>query len=243
MLADRACEKIEAAVTRFELKAQSPVRAVLDPYNETGSTSEVDFMTRKQLRYRTDPRRCHINWAVLDSTWELEFCRVVNAQHFVKRWVRNDGLGFEVPYRSGGEWRRYLPDFIVVLDDGEGQGDDDFLHLVVEIKGYRGQDARDKKEAMETQWVPGVNALGIYGRWAFAELTRAGAFESDLEAALPASMRLFEPLLGRKWDRAARILAEAGGTMPDLEDIPRRRPPDFTNEPAGRRGAAEGNAS
>ena len=241
VLADRACEKIEAAVTRFELKARSPVRAVLDPYNETGSTSEVDFTTTKRLRYRTDPRRCHIDWAVLDSDWELEFCRVVNAQDFVKRWVRNDGLGFEVPYRSGGEWRRYLPDFIVVLDDGKG--DDDLLHLVVEVKGYRGQDARDKKEAMETQWVPGVNALGTWGRWGFAELTEARRFESDLEALLPASIRLFEPFMGRRWDRAARILSEAGGTMPDLEDIPRRRPPDFTNDPVRPADAADGTAS
>ena len=227
VLADRACEKIEAAVTRFELKARSSVRAVLDPYNPTGSTSSVDFTTTKRLRYRTHPRRCHINWAVLDSTWELEFCRVINAQNFVKRWVRNDGLGFEVPYRSGGVWRRYLPDFIVVLEDGEGENDEDFLHLVVEIKGYRGQDAIDKKEAMETQWVPGVNALGTYGRWAFAELTEARRFESDLAALFPASIRLLEPFMGRRWDRAAKILAEAGGTMPDLEDIPRRRPPDF----------------
>ena len=42
---------------------------------------------------------------------------------------------------------RYIPDFIVLVDDG--QGDDDLLHLVVEIKGYRRDDAKEKKATME----------------------------------------------------------------------------------------------
>ena len=37
---------------------------------------------------------------------------------------------------------------------------DDLLHLIVEIKGYRGEDAKEKKSTMETYWVPGVNHLG-----------------------------------------------------------------------------------
>ena len=35
-------------------------------------------------------------------------------------------------------------------------------------------------------WVPGVNNLGAYGRWAFAELTDVYEMEEDLEAALKA---------------------------------------------------------
>ncbi len=50
------------------------------------------------------------------------------------------------------------PDFIVLVDDGHGP--DDLLHLVVETKGYRREDAKDKKSTMETYWVPGVNNLG-----------------------------------------------------------------------------------
>jgi type I restriction enzyme R subunit len=41
------------------------------------------------------------------------------------------------------ETRRYLPDFIVLVDDGHGG--DDLLHLVVEIKGHRREAAQDKK--------------------------------------------------------------------------------------------------
>ena len=93
--------------------------------------------------------------------------------------MKNHNLGLEVPYRYGSEMRKYLPDFIVLVDDGHGS--DDPLHLVVEIKGYRGEDAKEKKSTMETYWVPGVNHLGSYGRWAFAEFTEVYEIESDFK--------------------------------------------------------------
>ena len=72
----------------------------------------------------------------------------------------------------------------MLVDDGGG--DADLLRLVVEVKGYRGEDAKDKKTTMDTYWVPGVNNLGAYGRWAFAELTDVYAMEEDFEDALKA---------------------------------------------------------
>src|SRR5690606_31655500 len=125
----------------------------------------------------TAPDRCHVNWVVLDSDWEAEFCRVAEAHPRVRAYVKNHALGLEVPYRLGGEAHKYLPDFIVLVDDGRGE--DDLLHLVVEIKGFRGEDAKEKKSTMETYWVPGVNHLGTYGRWAFAEFTDVYAMQID----------------------------------------------------------------
>ena len=55
--------------------------------------------------------------------------------------------------------------------------------MVVEIKGYRGEDAKDKKLTMDTYWVPGVNNLGAYGRWAFRELTQYYLMEEEFEKA------------------------------------------------------------
>ena len=98
----------------------------------------------------------------------------------VKAYVKNHNLGLEVPYRFGSEMRTYRPDFIVLVDDG--QGDDDLLHLVVEIKGYRREDAKEKKATMDTYWVPGVNNNGQYGRWAFAEFTDVYQIEADFAA-------------------------------------------------------------
>jgi type III restriction enzyme len=159
---------------------------VLDPYNPTGSTIHVNFNTSKKDRWETDARRCHINWVILDSDWEAEFCRVAESHPQVKAYVKNHNLGLEVPYRYGSEMRTYLPDFIVLVDDG--QGDDDPLHLIVEIKGYRREDAKEKKATMETYWVPGVNNLGQYGRWAFAEFTEVYQIESDFEARVEAEV-------------------------------------------------------
>jgi hypothetical protein len=82
---------------------------------------------------------------------------------------------------------KYLPDFIVQIDDGRGE--DDLLHLIVEIKGYRPEDAKEKKSTMETYWVPGVNNLGNYGRWAFAKSCEVYQIESDFEARVEAEVQ------------------------------------------------------
>ncbi|MBX9848006.1 MAG: DEAD/DEAH box helicase family protein [Rhodocyclaceae bacterium] len=175
-LADMACNKITAAITR-QFLGERPIKALLDPYNPVGSTRHVRFNTSKTSRWETCSKHCHINWVVLDSDWEGEFCRVAEAHPKVKAYVKNHGLGFEVPYRYGSETRRYLPDFIVLVEDGNGP--DDLLRLVVEIKGYRGEDAKEKKSTMDTYWVPGVNHLGTYGRWAFAEFTDLFQMQDD----------------------------------------------------------------
>ena len=172
-----ACERITAAITRAETEKSRPVHAVLDPYNQVGSTAHVNFTTSREERWETSAERCHINWIVLDSDWEAEFCRVAEGHNRVLAYVKNHNLGLTVPYRYGSETRSYYPDFIVIVDDGEGW--DDPLHLVVEIKGYRGEDAKDKKSTMDTYWVPGVNNLGRYGRWAFAEFTDVYQMQDD----------------------------------------------------------------
>ena len=178
-LADMACARITEAITRAQIDSR-PVKAMLDPYNPVGSTAHVNFQTSKTLRYETSPDRCHVNWAILDSEWEGEFCRVAEAHARVFAYVKNHGLGFEVPYRYGSETRIYIPDFIVLVDDGRGR--EDPLQLVVEIKGYRAEDAKIKKLTMETYWAPGVNRHGRYGRWAFAEFTNIWKMQSDFEA-------------------------------------------------------------
>jgi type III restriction enzyme len=73
----------------------------------------------------------------------------------------------------------------ILLDtNDDGHGPDNLLHLVVEIKGYRREDAKDKKAAMDTYWIPGVNNLKTYGRWAFAEFREVYQMEADLKAKI-----------------------------------------------------------
>jgi type III restriction enzyme len=185
MLADMACEKIVAAITRAYV-GQRPITAVLDPYNPTGSTAHVSFNTSRTDRWKTDARRCQVNWVILDSDWEAEFCRVAEAHPKVRAYVKNHNLGLEVPYRYGSESRTYIPDFIVLVDDGHG--DDDLLHLVVEIKGYRREDAKVKKATMETYWVPAVNHTAQYGRWAFVEFTDVFQIEVGFDARVESTI-------------------------------------------------------
>jgi hypothetical protein len=185
-LADIACEKINAGINRA-LIGSRPIKAVLDAYNPVGSTAHVRFNTSKPQRWETDSRRCHINWVVLDSDWEAEFCRVVESHPRVRAYVKNHNLGLEVPYRYLGEIRRYRPDFIVLIDDGYGEND--LLRLIVEIKGYRGEDAKEKKSTMDTYWVPGVNNLEIYGRWAFAEFTSVYQIQADFETKVDSEFK------------------------------------------------------
>lgn len=177
-LADMACERITAGITR-SLLGERPIKAVLDPYNPTGSTAHVNFTTSKTLRWETSSEHCHVNWAILDSDWEGEFCRVAEAHPKVLAYVKNQNLGLEVPYRYGSETRKYIPDFIVQVDDGKGK--EDPLNLILEVKGYRREDAKEKKSTMEVYWVPGVNNFGKLGRWAFAEFTDVFQMQDDFE--------------------------------------------------------------
>ena len=180
-ITDRACNRISKAIT-VAMAGERPIKAILDAYNPTGSTNLVNFTTSKTTRWQTDPQRSHVNWVVCDSDWEAEFCRVAEAHPRVRAYVKNQGLGFEVPYQLGSVKRNYLPDFILQIDDGQP----DPLNLIVEVKGYRGEDAKEKAETMRAYWVPGVNNLGSFGRWAFKELTNVLTMETEFNQLIDA---------------------------------------------------------
>jgi len=178
-LADMACNRITAAITTA-MEGTRPIKALLDAYNPTGTTANVRFNTSREDRWETAANKSHVNWVVLDSGWEGEFCRVAESHPRVRAYVKNHNLGLEVPYRYGSEMRRYIPDFIVLVDDGRGPND--LLHLIVEIKGFRREDAKEKKSTMDAYWIPGVNNIATHGRWAFAEFGDLYDIESDFAA-------------------------------------------------------------
>ena len=205
-LADLACERITRGIVSHHMD-QYPITVVLDPFNPAGSTRHVNFVSSKKTRWQTRMDRCHINWVICDSDWEAEFCRVVEGHARVRAYVKNHGLGLEVPYRMGSEQRRYLPDFIVLVEDGHGE--DDLLHLVVEIKGFRGEDVKDKHSTMDTYWIPGVNNLATHGRWAFVEFTDVYAIQADFENELD---RRIQQLVAFGSGAPSDVPAAASGT-------------------------------
>ena len=179
-IANQASERIYNAIVN-SIGDQRRVKAVLDPYNPKSSTAHVGFSTTKDL-YTTAPTKCHINYVVLDSDWEAEFARVAEQHPNVISYVKNQGLGLEIPYRDGSIARIYVPDFIVQIDDGHGPGDP--LHLVVEVKGYRHENVKLKSETMRTQWVQGVNNLGLFGRWTFEEFSDVYEMDKEFKALI-----------------------------------------------------------
>ena len=179
-VANQAAERIYNAIVN-SIGDKRKVKAVLDPYNPKSSTAHVGFSTTKDL-WKTASNRCHINYVVLDSDWEAEFARVAEQHPNVISYVKNQGLGLEIPYKDGSTARTYIPDFIVRIDDGHGP--DDPLHLVVEVKGYRHENVKLKSETMRTQWVPGVNNLGSFGRWTFEEFGDVYEIDKEFKALI-----------------------------------------------------------
>jgi type III restriction enzyme len=173
-IADQAARRI-ALACQAAMVGERRVKAIVSPYNPTGSSRFVAFNTSKETLYQTNPHRSHVNYVVCDGDWEAEFAHVAESHPRVRAYVKNQGLGFEVPYRDGDTPRTYLPDFIVRIDDGRGP--DDLLNLIVEIKGFRDGNAQLKAETMRAQWVPGVNNLGRYGRWEFVEFNHVFEIE------------------------------------------------------------------
>ena len=192
---DMAAEKIYRACVETEPGGASLV-PILDPYNPEGSSRYVKFATTKTNFWETAPSRCHINLVVCDGDWEAACAQALEAMPEVLRYVKNDRLGFEVPYEHGGQDHVYRPDFIAVLDDGAGP--EDPLNLVLEVKGERDVQDDAKHGTMRALWVPAVNGAGRHGRWDFLRL--------DEPYGVADEIRLF---LGKQKQRA--LLATTGG--------------------------------
>ena len=175
-MAHEACNRIVNAINATAPQ-EAKIQTLLDPYNPTGSTAHVNFNTSKDT-WKTRSDRSHLNLVVTDSDWEAQFARAAEAHPAVLSYAKNQGLGLEVPYLLGSDSRRYLPDFLLKVDDGRGP--DDPLNLIVEIKGFRGEDAKAKADTMRVYWIPGVNHLKKFGRWAFAEFTEPYSMDTDL---------------------------------------------------------------
>src|SRR5438094_731471 len=90
-----------------------------------GSTDEVDFWTSKRVR---DVQRSHLNYVVQDSKWEQSAAYHLDEHNHVTAFVKNQGLGFSIPYLHNGQLHSYVPDFIVHLDNR--------VRLVLETKGH-----------------------------------------------------------------------------------------------------------
>jgi type III restriction enzyme len=99
---DKAAERIYRACIEHNEDART-LRPIMDPYNEIGSSKYISFSTTKANFWHTDAKRCQIDLVVCDGNWEAACAQELEAMPEVLRYVKNDRLGFEVPYEHGGK--------------------------------------------------------------------------------------------------------------------------------------------
>jgi type III restriction enzyme len=116
-------------------------------------------------------RRSHINVCVYDSTWEASDAFVLDDSDTVSAWVKNDHLGFEVLYVYRGVVRKYRPDFLVRLENGD--------MLVLETKGQNTDQDRVKLRYLD-EWTEAVSSHGGFGRWRSAVARNPGEIRDIL---------------------------------------------------------------
>lgn len=179
--ADDAVEKIYRAIVQAD-KGTARLFPILAPYDQVGSTRYVDFDTTQPV-YSTRADKCHVSHVVGDTgTWEQKTAQSLEDMDEVICYVKNERLGFSIPYTLNGEGHEYTPDFIVRMDDGHGK--DDLLNLVLEVSGRDRRDKKEKVATARTLWVPAVNALGKFGRWAFHETTDPWNVQNEIRENL-----------------------------------------------------------
>ncbi len=177
--ADDAVEKLYQSIVRYQ-GGERRLVPLLRPYEPVGSTRYVDFDTTKEV-FTTDPDCCHISHVVCDSGWEAHLAGKLEHLAAVRSYVKNQGLGFTVPYTIDGRQRAYVPDFVARVDDGRG---DDLLNLLIEVSGAARRDKEHKVRTARELWVPAVNNHGGFGRWRFIEVTDPWEAAGMIEAVV-----------------------------------------------------------
>lgn len=148
-------------------ESEKSLKPILRPYDPMGSTSYVDFSTARPV-YVTNPNKCHISHVVADTnSWEQKMAQVLEDMDEVVCYVKNQGLGFLIPYTLNGEQKNYMPDFIAKVNDGQG----DLSNLIIEVSGEARKDKAAKVATTQNLWIPAINQHGGFGRWNFIEIT------------------------------------------------------------------------
>ena len=84
-------------------------KPILRPYDTLGSTRYVDFDTTRTV-YVTAPNKCHVNYVVADTeSWEQKMAQTLESMPEVIAYVKNQNLGFTIPYTVDGNERAYTP--------------------------------------------------------------------------------------------------------------------------------------
>jgi type III restriction enzyme len=184
-----ATEKIANAIMSYPGSRDPVVMPIIRPFDERGSTDDVYFLTRKVVM-EPPPTKSHLNHVVLDgirgNSWEEGLAQLLEADDRVHAYVKNERLGFSIPYVHQGRTHEYVPDFLVRLVpqyNGEVE-----RTLIVEVSGTHKSPGptQAKAETARDQWCPAVNNWGEFGRWGYVEVHNPAHEADKLSAAIDA---------------------------------------------------------
>lgn len=216
-----AAEAIYNAITRLESEdARRPrLRPILRSFGATGSTDTVRFDTRKETIETT---YSHVSHVTLDgkegNEWEkkvAKVCEGLAADGLITSYVKNDQLGFTIPYVHKGVSHQYWPDFLLKLDPKatiDAIDPEMPRYLIVEVSGSQKSPGPTKEKARTARdsWCVAVNNHGAFGRWGYIELGKKEVADADhvLREAIRAHVR-DEPIIGDHWLLNTGIFAGA----------------------------------
>ena len=165
-------EKVFNSIVRYPGSRAPVVMPIVRRFDPSGSTDEVRYLTRKVVM-SPPPEKSHLNHVVLDglrgNSWEEGLAQMLEVDDRVAAYVKNERLGFTIPYVHEGRTHEYVPDFLVRLAT---EPDDVERTLIIEVSGSQkspGPTAA-KADTARNQWCAAVNNWGEFGRWGYIEI-------------------------------------------------------------------------
>ena len=162
-------ERLMGGIRPDESAGETPELPRYEHSRGAGSTADVDFWTRREPY---PVKKSHLN-AVVPDTKRLEQSTAwyLDQHEDVAAFVKNEGMGFGIPYTHNGEMHEYMPDFLVRLQDGS--------HLILETKGF--DELKEVKKSAAERWTTAVNADGGHGRWHYRMIKSSAEVKSLLD--------------------------------------------------------------
>lgn len=180
-----ASEKIWDSVVRQVGDRRERLRPMLNRFDPEGSTRDVAFMTRKAT---VEAEKSEVSHVTLDgkdgNTWEQLLAAELEINGNVHSYVKNDHLGFTIPYVHKGRTHSYVPDFLVRLKERDPA--DVPRTLIIEVSGSQKSPGPTtaKAETARNSWCAAVNNHGGVGRWGYVEMTNPLEFKTRLAESI-----------------------------------------------------------
>jgi type III restriction enzyme len=182
-----AAEKIWDAIAYQAGNRRERLRPMINRFNPAGSTAEVNFITRKAVVAAEQSEVSHVTLdGKTGNTWEQLLAEILENDKNVAAYVKNDHLGFTIPYVHKGRTHNYVPDFLVRLNRAAGEDFD--RTLIIEVSGSHKSPGPTQAKATTARnsWCVAVNNHGGFGRWGYVEMTDPLQFKPSLADAIQA---------------------------------------------------------